>query len=69
VAVVGGAIAVGGAGAAVAGPAVPPGEPGWLEAGVVIAVPVGAGAAAWVVAGRLAHPLPSTATTSSDATT
>src|SRR5687767_9755086 len=45
-----------------------PGCACWLP-GVVLAVPVGAGAAAWVVAGRLAQPLPTTATTSSDATT
>jgi hypothetical protein len=44
--------------------------PGWLELGaIVLAVPVGAGAAAWVVAGRLAHPLPIAARTSSDVTT
>jgi hypothetical protein len=44
--------------------------PGWLELGaIVLAVPVGAGAAACVVAGRLAHPLPIAARTSSDVTT
>src|SRR5207253_8847279 len=39
-----------------------------LEPGVVAAAPVGAGAAAWVVAGRLAHPVSTTPRTSSDAT-
>src|SRR6188474_1950631 len=44
--------------------------PGWLDPGaIVLAVPVGAGAAACVVAGRLAHPLPIAARTSSDVTT
>jgi hypothetical protein len=44
--------------------------PGWLELGaIVLAVPVGAGAAACVVAGRLAHPAPTAARTSSDVTT
>src|SRR3954464_6954082 len=43
---------------------------GWLELGaIVLAVPVGAGAAACVVAGRLAHPLPTAARTRSDVTT
>src|SRR5919108_748949 len=42
---------------------------GWLELGaIVVAVPVGAGAAACVVAGRFAHPLPIAARTSSDVT-
>ena len=44
--------------------------PGWLDPGaIVLAVPVGAGAAACVVAGRLAHPLPIAARTSNDVTT
>jgi hypothetical protein len=43
---------------------------GWLDPGaIVLAVPVGAGAAACVVAGRLAHPLPIAAKTSTDVTT
>jgi hypothetical protein len=43
---------------------------GWLELGaIVLAVPVGAGAAACVVAGRFAHPVPIAARTSSDVTT
>jgi hypothetical protein len=42
---------------------------GWLPGAIVLAVPVGAGAAACVVAGRLAHPLPIAAKTSTDVTT
>ncbi|HXU88081.1 MAG TPA: hypothetical protein VFQ62_04450 [Methylomirabilota bacterium] len=42
---------------------------GWDPGAIVLAVPVGAGAAACVVAGRLAHPLPIAARTSSDVTT